>query len=117
MDLPWHQYIMALIYILAGLNHFRSPKLYIKIIPPYLPKASWINIASGLLEVFFGIMLLFKPLAPIGAVGIIVLLIGFIATPAYMLQNEKASLRLPNWALILRIPLQFLLIYWAYQYI
>ncbi len=117
MNLPWHQYVMALIYILAGLNHFRSPKLYLKIIPPYLPKASWINTVSGLLEIVFGLMLLFKPIAPIGAVGIIILLIGFFASHIYMLQNEKASLRLPKWILILRIPFQFLLIYWAYQYI
>jgi uncharacterized membrane protein len=108
---------MALIYIIAGLNHFRSPKLYIKIIPPYLPNASLINKVSGILEIVFGIMLFFKSLAPIGAVGIIVLLIGFFATHFYMLQNEKASLRLPKWILILRIPLQFVLIYWAYQYI
>ncbi len=108
---------MALIYIIAGLNHFRSPKLYIKIIPPYLPNASLINKVSGILEILFGIMLFFKSIAPIGAVGIIVLLIGFFATHFYMLQNEKASLRLPKWILILRIPLQFVLIYWAYQYI
>jgi uncharacterized membrane protein len=36
-DLPWHLYLMALIYIVAGLNHFRNPRLYLKIIPPYLP--------------------------------------------------------------------------------
>ncbi|MFC4739575.1 DoxX family protein [Flavobacterium ponti] len=117
MHLPWHLYLMALIYIIAGLNHFRSPKLYIKIIPPYLPNASLINKVSGILEIVFGIMLFFKSIAPIGAVGIIVLLIGFFATHYYMLQNEKASLRLPKWILILRIPLQFVLIYWAYQYI
>lgn len=117
MNLPWHQYLMALIYIIAGLNHFRSPRLYIKIIPPYFPNASLINKISGILEIVFGIMLLFKALSPIGAVGIIVLLIGFFATHFYMLQNEKASLRMPKWVLILRLPLQFALIYWAYQYL
>lgn len=117
MHLSWHQYLMALIYIIAGLNHFRSPKLYIKIIPPYLPNASLINKVSGILEIIFGILLFFKSIAPIGAIGIIVLLIGFFATHFYMLQNEKASLRLPKWVLLLRIPLQLVLIYWAYQYI
>lgn len=117
MNLPWHQYLMALIYIIAGLNHFRSPRLYIKIIPPYFPNTSLINKVSGILEIVFGVMLLFKSAAPVGAVGIIVLLIGFFATHFYMLQNEKASLRMPNWVLILRLSLQFALIYWAYQYL
>ena len=117
MNLEWHQYLMALIYIVAGINHFRVPKLYLKIIPPYIPNASLVNKVSGFLEVLFGIMLLFKSLAPMAAVGIMILLIGIFATHFLMLQNEKASLRLPKWILILRIPVQFLLIYWAFIYI
>jgi uncharacterized membrane protein len=117
MNLPWHQYVMAFIYIVAGFNHFRSPKLYVKIIPSYIPNAPLVNKVSGLLEIVFGIMLLFKALAPIASVGIIILLIGFFATHFYMLQNEKASLRMPKWVLMLRLPLQFLLIYWAIQYL
>jgi uncharacterized membrane protein len=117
MNLPWHQYLMAGIYIIAGINHFRVPKLYLKIIPPYLPNASLINKVSGILEIVFGIILLFKSLAPIASVGIIILLIGFFATHFYMLQNEKASLRMPKWLLILRLPLQIALIYWASLYL
>jgi uncharacterized membrane protein len=117
MSLPWHQYVMAVIYIIAGINHFRVPKLYLKIIPPYIPNASLVNKVSGILEIVFGVMLLIKSLAPIAAVGIIILLIGFFATHFYMLQNENASLRMPKWVLILRLPLQLVLIYWAFQYI
>jgi len=117
MNLPWHQYVMAFIYIVAGINHFRVPKLYLKIIPPYIPNASLVNQVSGFLEILFGIFLLFKSFASIASVGIIVLLIGFFATHFYMLQNEKASLRMPKWVLILRLPLQIVLIYWASIYI
>lgn len=117
MNLPWHQYVMAVIYIIAGINHFRVPKLYLKIIPPYIPNASLVNKVSGILEIAFGVMLLIELLAPIAVVGIIILLIGFFATHFYMLQNEKASLRMPKWILILRLPLQLVLIYWAIQYI
>lgn len=117
MSLPWHQYVMAVIYIIAGINHFRVPKLYLKIIPPYIPNASLVNKVSGILEIVFGVMLLIELLAPIAAIGIIILLIGFFATHFYMLQNEKASLRMPKWILILRLPLQLVLIYWATLYI
>jgi uncharacterized membrane protein len=33
-----------------------------------------------------------------------------------MLTNPKASMGLPKWLLYLRLPLQFLLMYWAYTY-
>ena len=117
MNLPWHQYLMAVIYIIAGINHFRNPKMYIKIIQSYISNASLVNKVSGLLEIVFGIMVAIPLLAPIGSVGIIILLLGFFATHFYMLQNKKASFGLPKWVLVLRIPLQFLLIYWATQYL
>jgi uncharacterized membrane protein len=34
-----------------------------------------------------------------------------------MYQNEKARLGLPKWITLLRLPLQLLLIYWAYIYV
>ncbi len=116
MNLPWHQYVMGLIYVLAGLNHFRQPRLYVKIIPPYLPNPSLINKVSGILEIVFGIGICIPVLASISSIGIIILLLGFYATHIYMLQNQKASLGLPKWLLILRLPLQLVLIYWAFQY-
>ena len=117
MDLPWHQYMMGLLYILAGLNHFRQPRLYVKIIPPYFKNPNLINKVSGILEIIFGIGICIPVFVAVSSVGIILLLIGFYATHLYMLQNQKASLGLPKWVLIMRLPLQLVLIYWASQYI
>lgn len=117
MEFPWHLYLMASIYILAGLNHFRKPKMYERIIPPYLPNAKLLNIFSGILEIIFGVLSLFPSQSKYGALGIIILLILFFSVHIYMLQNKKASFGLPKWLLLLRIPLQFLLIFWAYQYL
>lgn len=117
MDLPWHLYVMAGLYILAGLNHFRKPKMYERIIPPYFPYPKFLNILSGLGEVFFGLLLCFPAYSSYGAYGIIFLLLAFLPVHIYMLQNEKASFGLPRPVLILRIPIQFLLIYWAAVYI
>src|SRR5690606_33917759 len=116
MILHWHQYLLAVIFILAGFNHFRTPKLYERIMPPYIPAKSTMVIISGVLEMVFGMMLLNSQNQQIGAWGIIVLLVLFFSVHIYMLQEEKASLKLPKWVLILRIPLQFGLIYWAYLY-
>lgn len=116
MILPWHLYLMAIIYIIAGLNHFRNPRLYLKIIPPYLPNPKAVNLISGLAEIVLGVVLLIPFLTSIAAWGVIALLIAVFPTHIYMYQNPKARMGLPLWALILRMPLQLVLIYWAYQY-
>lgn len=116
MSLPWHLYLMASLYILAGVNHFRNPKVYLKIIPPYLPSPVLLNNISGLAEILLGVGLCIPMFSKSSAWGIIALLIAIFPANVYMLQNESASLRLPKWVRIIRLPLQLLLIYWAYQY-
>ncbi|MBA3987473.1 MAG: DoxX family membrane protein [Flavobacteriales bacterium] len=115
--LPWHQYLMAVIYILAGINHFRSQKIYERIMPPYIPAKKSMVILSGIAEMVFGIMLINNNVSTqnIAAWGIILMLIVFFTVHIHMLQ-DGAAMKLPKWVLILRIPLQFLLIFWAYQY-
>lgn len=116
MDFPWHLYLMAFIYIFAGINHFRKPKIYERIIPPYFPNAKMLNLLSGVAEIVFGILLMFPSYSKFGAWGIIVLLIAFFSVHIFMLQDKKAGFGLPKWVLWLRIPLQFVLIYWAFLY-
>lgn len=109
-------YIMALLYVLAGLNHFFQPKFYIRIIPPFLPWKKSINYLSGGAEVLLGVLLVtrFQSLA---AWGLIALLLAVFPANIYHLYAKGAGMKIPVWALWVRLPLQFLLIYWAYQYI
>lgn len=114
---PWHQYLLAVIFILGGVNHFRKPKIYERIIPPFLPAHNSLVLISGILEMLFGFMLITEENQSFGAWGLIILLVLFIPIHIYMLQDEKASLKLPKWALIVRLPLQAALIYWVLLYI
>lgn len=114
--IPWHQYVMGLLLVLAGMNHFRKPKLYERIIPPYIPAASTMVMASGILEMVLGFMLMNKNTEVQAAWGIIIMLILFLPVHLYMLYDKKASMKLPTGLLILRIPLQFALMYWAFLY-
>lgn len=116
MALPWHLYLMAGIYFLAGLNHFRKPKLYERIIPSYIPAPKLINYLSGAAEVILGIGLCMPEISTIAAWGIILLLIVIFPANVYMYMDPKASMRLPRWLLLLRLPLQVVLIIWAYWY-
>lgn len=115
--LPWHQYLLGIIFVLAGMNHFRKPKMYERIMPPYIPAHGTMVMISGILEMILGFMLMTKNSQQEAAWGIIILLILLIPVHIYMLQNEKAAMKLPKWVLILRLPLQFAIMYWAYQYV
>ncbi|OYU80848.1 MAG: DoxX family protein [Flavobacterium sp. BFFFF1] len=116
MVLPWHLYVMAAIYLLAGLNHFRKPQLYRKIIPPYLPWHAAINYTSGAAEIVIAIGLCIPAISAYTAWGLIALLIAVFPANIYMYTEKNASLRMPKWLLLLRLPLQVVLIIWAYIY-
>lgn len=116
MTLPWHLYLMAILYIGAGINHFRKPGMYIKIIPPMFKNPRLINILSGAAEIILGIFLILPFMTRIAAWGIIALLIAIFPANLYMYHEKKAGFGLAKWILFVRLPLQIVLIYWAYQY-
>ena len=116
MTLPWHLYFMAFIYFIAGLNHFRVPRLYAKMIPPYIKFPVVMNQLSGAAEIILGIALCIPVISGYAAWGIILLLIAVFPANIQMLTDRKAALGLPKWLLIVRLPLQLVLIYWAYLY-
>jgi len=116
MNLSWHLYLMAFLYIIAGINHFRNPKMYLKIIPPFFKNPHLINTLSGASEIILGVLLTFSITTRFAAWGIIALLIAVFPANLFMFQNKKASFNLPKWILFVRLPLQLVLIFWAYQY-
>ena len=107
-------YLMAALYVVAGVNHFLRPRMYERIIPPYLPAPETLNLAAGAAEVVLGIALLF-PATRLGAAwGIIALLVAVFPANLYMYQ--QGTFGLPSWMLLLRLPLQGVLIAWAWWY-
>lgn len=109
-------YLMAGIYMLAGHIHFLKPRMYEGIIPPYLPSPRALVYLSGLAEIGLGAGLLFEETRSLSAWGIILMLLAFLPVHIYMLRADKFRRKFPAWALWVRLPLQFLLIYWAYQF-
>lgn len=117
MIYPWHLYLMAGIYILAGSFHFLKPKIYLRIMPRYLPAHKSLVFLSGIGEILLGIGLFFAETKDIAIYGIILMLSVFLLVHFYMLSSKKAGAGIPVWALWLRIPLQFGLMWWAYYYL
>lgn len=117
MSEPVGLYIMAGIYILAGVLHFIRPKMYMRIMPRYLPYHKALVMLSGLAEIVLGIGLCIPATKAFSIYAIIAMLTVFLLVHFYMLSSEKASAGIPKWILILRIPLQFGLMYWAWMYL
>lgn len=109
--------LMAVLYIAAGLNHFRMPEFYLKMMPPIFPEPYFLVLFSGVIEVALGLGLLIPKTRKLAAWGVIALLIAIFPANLYMFQ-ERAGLfsEIPEWALIIRLPFQLILIAWAYAY-
>jgi uncharacterized membrane protein len=110
-------YLMAVLYIVAGVNHFVNPAFYLRMMPPYLQAPEALVFASGLAEVALGLLLCVPPLRRWAAWGIILLLIAVFPANLHMALNTGDFADLgPAWLLYARLPLQAGLILWAYRY-
>ena len=117
MIYPWHFILMAVMYITAGIFHFIKPKSYLRIMPRYLPAHKALVYLSGLAEIILGVSLFFTETKDLAIYGIILMLLIFLLVHFYMLSSKKAGAGIPVWMLLLRLPLQFVLIWWAYFYL
>ena len=108
--------LQATLYLLAGINHFRHPRFYQRIIPPWVPQPELANQIAGIAEIVLAILLLIPATRAIGAWGIIALLIAVFPANVYHLQQGGAGMNVPMWLLWLRLPLQAVLIWWAWLY-
>ncbi|MEM6967535.1 MAG: DoxX family protein [Bacteroidota bacterium] len=111
-------YPMAFFYIFAGYSHFSKARFFYKITPPLLkPWKKQINVIVGVAEILGGVGLLIPQTRSIAAIGIILLLIAVFPANIYMLTSQGAGMKIKMWMLWLRLPIQFVLIYWAYCYV
>lgn len=113
----WHYYLMAFMYIIAGIFHFVKPKAYLHIMPRYFPNHKAMVFISGIAEVLLGIGLLFTITKNSSIYLIAAMLVVFFTVHIHMLQSKSAGKGIPKWVLWLRIPLQFILIWWALFYV
>jgi uncharacterized membrane protein len=111
--------ILASVFILAGLNHFRDPSFYLPLIPPYLPFPELLNTVSGLLEVSLGTLVLFKKYRKAAIWGLISLMILFVPAHVYMIQVGGCisdALCVPEWIAWVRlVVIQPLIIVWIWS--
>ena len=115
-------YLMGAAYVVAGLLHFVVPALYVQIVPPVLPAPLALVYLSGLADVAVGVGLRLPRTRPYAAWATIALLVAIFPANVYMATSGVAELGMPGggdpsplvrWG---RLPLQGVLILWAYWY-
>ncbi len=99
--------------VLAGVNHFLNPKLYLRIMPPYLPWHEALVVLSGAGEVALGLLVFVPRYRRMAGWGLIALLVAVFPANVYMALNPQRFAPIPQWALWMRLPLQAVLIAWA----
>jgi uncharacterized membrane protein len=107
--------VFGVLFVAAGVMHFVSPGFYMKIMPPYLPFPRTLVLVSGGFEIALGILLLVPATSRWAAWGLIALLIAVFPANIYMYQHAKEFGMRPL-LLLMRLPLQGLLILWAFAY-
>ncbi|WP_187148057.1 DoxX family protein [Leptospira biflexa] len=109
-------YSLAIFYIVAGTNHFLSPEFYLEMMPDYLPFHELLNVTSGLSEITLGLLVLYERMRKLACYGIILLLLAIYPANINMLLEalDGKDFGVPIWALYVRLPFQFLFIYWAW---
>jgi len=110
------RWLLAVLFILAGMNHFQSPDFYRRIVPPSFPAPTVLVAVSGVFEIVGGLGLLVPRLRRIAGWGLIALLVAVFPANIYMTlyPQVSADLNIPTWLLWLRLPLQFAAIAWVW---
>jgi uncharacterized membrane protein len=107
---------LSLFFIAAGINHFRSPRPYERIVPPSLQgEAKRLVQVSGVAEMAGGVGVLLPWTRRLSGLGLIVLLAAVFPANLYMAREPAHFRKIPAWALYARLPLQPLMMLWAWK--
>lgn len=110
------RYLFGAFFIAAGANHFINPGFYVRMMPAYLPLHGELVAISGVAEIVLGAMLLVPRFQVMAAWGLIALLVAVFPANLNMALNADQFAAMSPLALWIRLPIQGLLIAWAYWY-
>ena len=107
--------LLAGLLIFAGVMHFAKSDFFLRIMPPYIPLHLELVQLSGVCEIGLGIMLLIPRCSRMAGWGIVALLVTVFPANIHLYLHQEIVPASPI-VHFLRLPLQGLLILWAYAY-
>ncbi|WP_199312569.1 DoxX family protein [Microcoleus sp. FACHB-672] len=110
--------ILAVALIVLGVLHFTVSEPFVRIMPPQLPYPLELVYLSGFFEILGAVGLLIPPVSRAAAWGIIALFIAVFPANINMAVNHIHIDGIPDspWFQVVRLPLQAVLIAWAWWY-
>ena len=112
------RWVLTIFMVAAGANHFISPAPYVGMMPAALPAPLLLVYVSGVAEMLGGLGLILPATRKLAAWGLIALFVAVFPANLNMALNHLplGTMAVPTWALWARLPLQVVLIAWAWLF-
>jgi uncharacterized membrane protein len=108
--------LLAAFFIGSGVNHFLLPGFYEQIVPPRLKGDAAVLVqVTGVAEVAGGAGVLLSATRRPAGLALIALLAAVFPANLYMAGAPERFSKIPRWALYARLPLQPLMMLWAWK--
>jgi uncharacterized membrane protein len=108
--------LLAAFFVGAGVNHFVMPRAYERMVPPRLQgEASRVVQLSGVAEIAGGVGVLLPRSRRPSGVWLMAVLAAVFPANLYMARTPERFRQIPRWALYGRLPLQPLMMWWAWR--
>lgn len=108
--------LFVVFYAAAGIMHFLNPGLYLRIMPSWLPFPETLVYLSGIVEIGVAVLMIFPGTRRLSSWITILMLLSFFMVHIDMLVHADEYAEIASeMALWLRLPVQLLLIWWAWN--
>ena len=110
------KWMLGLLFVAAGVNHFANTDFYVRIMPPYVPWHLADVYVSGVAEVVLGILLVMTRFERVAAWGLVALLIAVFPANLHMALHPELFPAFSPELLWGRAVLQAPLVAWAWWF-
>ena len=110
------QFLIAVLFVVAGVLHFLKPGSYTSTMPPWIPAHLTLVYVSGIFEILGGLGVMYAPVRAYAGWGLLALLLAVFPANIQMVINaHRDNVSITHMALLLvRLPLQPLMMFWVY---
>ncbi len=107
-------FLLALMYVAIGVQHFTAPEGFVAIVPPYLPAALLLVYISGVAEILGGLGVIPFATRKWAGWGIIALLVAVFPANLHMALNPQDFPEVATGFIYGRLPFQLVFAVWAW---
>jgi uncharacterized membrane protein len=111
----WSQRLLSVAFMTTGILHFLRPATYEQIMPDYLPAHHELVLLSGAAEIAGGVGVVFARTRRAAGLWLVALLVLVFPANVNMALNAERFRSIGPTLLWARLPLQGLLMWWAYR--